>query len=365
MTFLKRFISVATVLAIVSIMVIACVGSVNRGFTQVVDSSSLGSLGSPGGGGAQDYASVSVGRSRVSSTLLSHPVHIIARHPKSGCDDTAACGEVFADEVTHNLRTSLGSTWQSQLMGDTTTPTLNAQAFYMGLTNSAITPAFADSTLSGLITSNGLECAAGTYNNASGPVYPPTPQVGCGLSGSSTYYYWVMACQNVNYITGIGICTLPGSSGSVTNCQATSALSYNYPNTVTFPCTPGLAYRVLRTASASAPTGTGSFGVYDESRGSAVIGCPMQGGQSGQLNDYSSGLYSITIPTNAYLTNIGRYTLSYTWTATAAQSAQGFGIFVNSGGGTTCTAYMVFEGTFNQVNLNTNDTLQVTETVNF
>jgi hypothetical protein len=81
-------------------------------------------------------------------------VNVVARHPD---------GSVFKSESTFNLRTDAGDNWQSELMGKDSTPTVNLQAYFIGLTNTAITPAASDTSLSGEITSNGLSRAAGTY----------------------------------------------------------------------------------------------------------------------------------------------------------------------------------------------------------
>jgi len=64
--------------------------------------------------------------------------------------------------------------------------------------------------------------------------------------------------------------------------------------------------------------------------------------------------------TPSHTSNATSYTLAYTFTATASQSAQNAGMLNASSGGTLC-----FENTFSQVSMNSGDTLQVTWTVNF
>jgi hypothetical protein len=109
---------------------------------------------------------------------LVHPantLHLVARHCqkylRDGVLDQAACAgdptTVFAERWTRNLRVNAGVNWQSDLMADTTTPPVNAQCNYIALTNTAITPAAGDTTLSGEITTNGLARAQGTYTHTS------------------------------------------------------------------------------------------------------------------------------------------------------------------------------------------------------
>jgi len=266
-----------------------------------------------------------------------HPVHYIARHPD---------GTIFAEGDTHNLRTSAGTTWQAELMGKTTAPADNNQCNYMALTNTAITPAESDTTLSGEIVSNGLTRIKGAYTNLSGTLTVPAAPVAAvvGTTGAVSYWYWVAACNQ-------GICTTPSTaSNNITTANATLSTT-NY-NTVTFTGQNGAAtYQVYRTTSSSAPSGTGSFLVGGTPFCSAALAC--------QVNDISNTLTSLTIP-GSNLTNFGKLTLVNTWTATASQSAQAFGIFTSSGATTMC-----FEGTFTAVALNTNDTFQLTETVYF
>ena len=64
--------------------------------------------------------------------------------------------------------------------------------------------------------------------------------------------------------------------------------------------------------------------------------------------------------TPAHTSNATSYTLSYTFTATGAQSAQKAGMLNASSAGTLC-----FENTFTAVSMQTNDTLAVTWTINF
>jgi hypothetical protein len=76
-------------------------------------------------------------------------VHVMARH---------ANGRVFYDYTRHNLRTNAGVNWQySQMAGSPA-----AVCTYIALTNTAITAAATDTSLSGEITSNGLARTSGT-----------------------------------------------------------------------------------------------------------------------------------------------------------------------------------------------------------
>lgn len=303
---------------------------------------------------ATDVATVSIGRNRSASAEfqpLPHPYRLVARHPKAGCADTATCGEIFYEYEGHNLRTTAGTVWQSELMGKTTAPTDNTQANYMGLTNTAITPAFADTTLSGLITTLGLACAQGTYLDGSGVIAVPgvvTANV-VGTTGAVTYFYWVMA-------VGQGISTtLPAVGTSVTTANAT--LSTTAYQKLTFTGSAGAtSYNILRTTSSTPPSGTSSVGVSVPAGGGVVCDAAL----ACVGYDQSNTLVSATVPASN-LTNYGHYTLIKTWTATGAVSAQAFGIFTNS----ACTSNMRFEGTFTPVSLNTNDTFQLTETVQF
>jgi len=85
---------------------------------------------------------------------LPHWVHVVARHPD---------GTVFLDVTGHNLRTNAGINWQyGQVAGGTA-----AVCTYIALTNTAITPAATDTSLSGEITTNGLSRALGTPTHTS------------------------------------------------------------------------------------------------------------------------------------------------------------------------------------------------------
>lgn len=67
-----------------------------------------------------DAATVIVGRSQHAledASPLHHPYHLVARHPKEGCEITELCGDIFYIYDGLNLRTSAGTSWQSQLMG--------------------------------------------------------------------------------------------------------------------------------------------------------------------------------------------------------------------------------------------------------
>lgn len=299
--------------------------------------------------GNLDHATVQVGRSQLPVERIAgspHPYHVIARHPKAGCLVTAECGEIFYQYQGENLRTSAGTTWQSQLMGDTSTPTVNAQAYYIGLTNTAVVPAEADTTLSGEIAINGLSRAASTYTDTSTTLAVPAAPVASvvGTTGAVSYWYWVAACNQ-------GICTTPSlASNNITTANATLSTT-NY-NSIAFTGQNGAAaYQIYRTTSSAAPSGTVTDLVGGLASCTSALACTAL--------DISNTLTSVAIPASN-LTNFGKYTLVHTWTATAAQSAQAFGVFTAVSSGT-----MTFEGTFTPVALNTNDTFQLTETVYF
>ncbi len=85
---------------------------------------------------------------------LPHWVHVVARHPD---------GTVFLDVTGHNLRVNAGINWQYNQMAGTTA----AVCTYIALSNTAITPAATDTSLSGEITTNGLGRALGTATHTS------------------------------------------------------------------------------------------------------------------------------------------------------------------------------------------------------
>ncbi len=77
-----------------------------------------------------------------------------------------ADGSEFYHEESHNLITDAGKDFISAQIGSTT-PGSNG-ANYIALTNTAITPAAGDTTLSGEINANGLARAQGTYAHTNG-----------------------------------------------------------------------------------------------------------------------------------------------------------------------------------------------------
>jgi hypothetical protein len=77
-----------------------------------------------------------------------------------------ADGAEFYHHEDHNLITTAGKDFISAQIGSTT-PGGNG-ANYIALTNTAITPAAGDTTLSGEITTNGLARAQGTYAHTAG-----------------------------------------------------------------------------------------------------------------------------------------------------------------------------------------------------
>jgi hypothetical protein len=272
-----------------------------------------------------------------------HPYRIEARHPKVGCAETAVCGELYYTYEGHNLRTSAGTTWQYGQMAGTTA----AVGTYLALTNSAITPAEADTSLASEIVTNGLTRALATPTNASTTLAVPAAPTASvvGTTGATSYFYWVAACVQ-------GICTTPSlASNNITTANATLSTT-NY-NKITFTGQNGAAsYQAYRTTTSSAPSGTASVLVGGAASCDSSLNCTVL--------DQSNTLTSVTIPASN-LTNYGKYTLVYTWTCTgSAQSAQAFGVLNASSSGT-----LIFEGTFTPVALNPGDTCQLTETVYF
>lgn len=297
----------------------------------------------------RDYPSTQVGRGRLvdeTHGTLGHPYHIEARH---------ADGTVFYNYDGLNLRTSAGTTWQSQLMGDTSTPAVNAQCNYLALTNTAVTPAEADTTLSGEIATNGLSRAQATYTDASTTLAVPgaATLVVTGGGGGTAQYYYVFA-QNQGIYTTVG-----ATSASATPNATLSATAYI---TGTFTGVAGASnYAIIRSNSNTPPSGSLSGGSTQSSTGliSGIASCVAGVATTCTFVDNSNTLTAFTVP-GSNLTNFGKYTLVHTWTATGAQSAQAFGVLTAASLGTMC-----FEGTFTQVALNTNDTLQLTESVYF
>jgi len=277
-----------------------------------------------------------------------HPVHVVHRRPKAGCFDTATCGELVSDEWTHNLRTSAGTTYQyNQMLGSTA-----AVMAYIGLTNTAITPAEADATLSGEIATNGLSRAIATPTNSSTTLsVPAAPTLAVtGGSGGTAQFYFVESCN-------FGICTTPSSASASGTPNAT--LDATHYITGTFTGQLGAqSYVIIRSNSSSAPSGSLGGGSTQSSTGQVgapAIACTTSGTVvTCTFVDQSNTVAAYTVP-GSNLTNFGKATLVETWTATGAQSAQAFGIFNASSSGT-----MGFEGTFTPVSLNTSDTLQIT-----
>lgn len=305
-----------------------------------------------------DKATTLVGRASLFENnnlgSLPHVYHLVQRRPRPGCDRTEVCGTVISDQWTHNLRTSAGTTWQSELMGKTTTPTTNLQCNYLGLTNTAVTPAEADTTLSGEISTNGLGRAQAAYADASGALtVPAAPTLAVtGGGGGTAQFYFVVA-------TNQGVDTTP----SVASSSATPNATLDSTHYITASWTPvngAAGYKVIRSNSSSAPSGSLAGGANQSSTGlvssQTAAACTST---TCTLVDSSNTLTAYTVPASN-LTNFGKYTLIKTWTATGAQSAQAFGAFTAVSSGVMC-----FEGTFAQVSLNINDTFQLTESVYF
>ena len=77
-----------------------------------------------------------------------------------------ADGKVFAEQNVHNLVTNAGFDLISKAVSDTATQP--ASCNFVAVTNTAITPAAGDTTLSGEIATNGLSRAAGTFSHTNG-----------------------------------------------------------------------------------------------------------------------------------------------------------------------------------------------------
>jgi hypothetical protein len=97
-------------------------------------------------------------------------VHVVARHPKAGCLKTEECGTIFYDTQSMNLVTNAGLNWLADIMSNTTTPAVNAQCNYIGLSNGAGVPAATDTalatTVGAEIAANGLSRAQATYTHS-------------------------------------------------------------------------------------------------------------------------------------------------------------------------------------------------------
>ncbi len=328
--------------------------------------------------GFVDQVEVHVGRGRpiMDALPMPHIYHLEARHWPKGCEperaeyirtgllplESSLCGSKFYDYMGENLVTSVGETAISKQMSDTAAQP--ASANYIALTNTGITAAVGDTTLSGEISSNGLQRAQGTFadtsaalgtNNTMGAV----SQV--GTAGSTTVDYWAVAC------TFQGCQTITAATGAQTT-TSNATLSTTVYNTASFTGKLGAAfYRLIRTHNNTTPTGALAGGstitTADGEISAGYISCATVGGQTAgtaptcTVADQSNTLGAFTVPASDQ-TFAGKYTLTKTFTATGAQSAQAFGIFNASSVGT-----LFFEGTFTSASLVTNDTLAFTETV--
>lgn len=359
--------------------------------------------------GVTDRVDISIGRNRpiMEGTFgaMPHPYHVEARHWPKGCEAAKAafdsfgtipaaalevereykalsdapapttftaatpaelgkalniCGAKFYEYDGENLVTSAGETAISKAISDTAAQP--ASANYIALTNTGITPAVGDTTLSGEIVSNGLQRVIGVFTDTSAAIgTPPTPgaisQV--GAAGSTTVDYWVFACTFQG-------CTAVGTAAQTTVSNAT--LSTTVYNTFTFTGKLGAAfYRVVRSHNNTTITGALAGGstitTADGEISVGYISCATDGGliagtaPTCTVADQSNTLTAFTVPASDQ-TFVGKYTLTKTFTATGAQSAQAFGIFNAASVGT-----LYYEGTFSSAALITNDTLAFTETV--
>lgn len=324
----------------------------------------------------RDEATVNVGRTRSIADYgqKPHPFHIEARHWPQGCEPEKAvydsdgvvptqpnilgCGAKFYDYEGENLVTSAGETAYSKMMADTATQP--ASCNYVALTNTAITPAVGDTTLSGEIATNGLSRAISTFSDTSAAIgTPPTPSglATVGTSGAATLYYWVFAHTYQGW-------TAVGSSANLTTANATLS-NANYV-TGSFTGKLGASdYSIVRTQGSGAPSGANAGGATQATTGlisAGYISCSTAGLTAGTapsctFADQSNTVGAFTVPASDQ-TFVGKYTLTKTFTASGTQSAQAFGILNASSNGTLC-----LEGIFTSASLVTNDTLAFTETV--
>jgi hypothetical protein len=88
--------------------------------------------------------------------------HVVVDAEACAADPTT----VFWRETTHNLLTNAGKDVIASAVSNTATQA--AACNYIALTNTAITPAVGDTTLSGEIASNGLSRAQATYAHTGG-----------------------------------------------------------------------------------------------------------------------------------------------------------------------------------------------------
>lgn len=271
--------------------------------------------------------------------------------------DSLGCGSRFYSYDGENLITSAGQTAISKQMADTAAQP--ASGNYVALTNTGITPAVADTTLSGEISSNGLSRAQATFADTSAAIgAPPTPSAitQTGSAGATTVDYWVFACTYQG-------CTAVGTGVQTTASNATlSAANYN---TGTFTGKLGAAYyRIIRTHNNTTPSGSLAGGSTISTADGEISTQPycadLVAGTAPTCTfaDVSNTLTAFTVPASDQ-TFVGKYTLTKTFTCTTApQAAQAFGIFNASSSGT-----LFFEGTFASASLQINDTLSFTETV--
>ena len=129
----------------------------------------------------------------ISQSIIHNTVRIIARH---------ANGQIFYDQTNYNLRTYAGINWQYNQMAGTTA----AVCTYIALSNTAITPAVTDTTLSGEITSSyGLQRVLGTATHTSNAAsYTISNQFTNTASGTQSAQ--AIALFNNTYANGGTLC---------------------------------------------------------------------------------------------------------------------------------------------------------------
>lgn len=339
----------------------------------------LKAQGADAGRLVSDEASVSVGRPRPAleaAIMLPHLYHVEARHWPPGCEAAkqeyensgvisgaaeAACGEKYYEYDGENFITSAGVDNISDVMGKLSS--IPANCTYIAATNSALTPAKADTTLTGEITTNGFNNGGSTrwqlaYSQVDAALgTPPTPATPTtvGTTGAGAPSYWVFAGTPQGW-TAVG-------TASTLSTSNTTLTTGNY-NVITFTGLIGATqYILIRTHNGTTPSGAlaggSTFASSDGSVGNLPFCSTLVAGAAPTCTvyDQSNTLNAFTVPA-ADQTYIGKYTLTKTITATGAQSVQGFGIFNATSSGTMC-----FEGTLSSASLITNDTWAFTETV--
>lgn len=108
----------------------------------------------------------SIGLSSIALPTAAKTIDSFAPHGYVIVSAKHADGSEFYHNEEHNLITTAGKDFIAAQIGSASAATSGAN--YIALTNTAITPAAGDTTLSGEITTNGLGRALGTYAHTAG-----------------------------------------------------------------------------------------------------------------------------------------------------------------------------------------------------